>query len=490
MLYVADDAKAELARRAKQALEKLRTTPSFKAGAIRALRSELFPLQLAVLDDPSPRLAVCCSRRAGKSEMAARMIAIELIRARHNEYVLFAARTLMRARQIIWGLLEKINDDYGLGWTMSAHIGQIKTPDGAVFTLLGVDDQNAAEKVRGSKYRLAVLDEAATYETLLERLVVDCLEPGTIDLSPRGRIVLTGTPGYSKQGYWFEACAGLKPGWKGYHWTLHQNPHVEDAEAKLESIRIANGWDHDDPTFRREYKGEWVSDDAVLVYAAREGRNTIEDGAFRALFSPPHGMSFLEWVREEWTVTVGADIGYTDAFAVAVLGSPPHSQDVYVMETEVEEGLLAGQQADKIAEKRTKYGASRTVIDVGGAGKLVFEEFRARYGKATGGPAHPAQKQGRVEAIGLFNSDLRAGRVKAVLSQAAAVFKEWCSLPWADEDKTKAHPAWPNHASDAVLYAWRAHRAYLAKPAPRPKTEADAEAERFERRRQKAIRGR
>lgn len=99
--FTAEDAKRELARRAKEELEKRRNTPEFKAGVIAALRGEMFAQQLEVLDCTSPRIALCCSRRAGKSELAARMLAIALIQCRHNEYTLFAARTLARARQIL-----------------------------------------------------------------------------------------------------------------------------------------------------------------------------------------------------------------------------------------------------------------------------------------------------------------------------------------------------------------------------------------------------
>lgn len=490
MVLVAADAMVELARRAKEELARRRGSPSFKRDVIARLRADLFDRQLAVLDDPSPLIAMCCSRRAGKSELAARMIAISLLQSGHNEYTVFAARTLARARQIIWPLLSKINDDYGLGWRMSEHIGQIVTPDGACFILLGVDDSNAAEKVRGSKYRLAVADEAATYEALLERLVIDCLEPGTIDFSPRGRIVLCGTPGYSRVGYWFKVACGASTGWSSYHWTLRDNPFIKDVEAALLSIRLAHGWSEDDPTYRREYLGEWVADESTLVYAAHEKRNTISLAALMQLHPAPAGMNWAQWVRELWLTTVGADIGYTDAFAMAVLASPPHCRDIYVLETYKCEGLLAPEQAAHIGRFRTKYRPTRTVIDAGGQGKLVQAEFNARYGKTMGGPAVPAKKMGKTEAIGQLNSDLRLGRLVAVVPDAADVFAEWVELPWADEEKNLIHPAYKNHVSDCVLYGWREHRSFLASDAPGPKTEEDRERERMEARMAAAKRSR
>lgn len=479
---------AELARRAKLALAERRGTPDFKVNVIRRLRGDLFPLQLKVLDDPSPRIAMCCSRRAGKSELSARMIAIALIECKHNEYVLFAARTLARARQIIWGLLAKINDDYGLGWRMSEHIGQIVTPDGGVFVLLGVDDSNASEKVRGSKYRLAVADEAATYEALLERLVIDCLEPGAMDLDPVGRIVLAGTPGYNRSGYWHSVATGTTPGWAHYHWTIFDNPFIKNVPEKLAQLRKDHEWSEEEPIYRREYLGQWVADESTLVYAAADGRNTITMVKLLELHPPPPGMSFAQWVRELWLTTVAADIGYTDAFAVACLGSPPHCRTTYVLKTYKCAGLLAPEQADHILKFRNEYKPLRTVIDAGGQGKLVQADFNQRYGRMMGGMALPAKKQGKVEAIGQFNSDMRLGNVVAVVPDAGDAFAEWAELPWADDEKTLVHPAYKNHVSDCVLYGWREHRGFMAKPAPAAKTEDDYEHERMMARMQAAKR--
>ncbi len=458
----------ELARRAKEELAKRRERPEFKEDVIRQLTADLFPLQRTVLDDPKALIAICCGRRAGKSELAARMIAIELLRAQHNECVLFAAQTLQRAKQIIWKLLDKINTDYGLGWTMSEHIGQITTPEGAVCMMLGVTDANSIEKVRGSKYRLAICDETSTYEGLLERLVIDVILPGTLDFTPRGKIILTGTPGYSRAGWWYEVATGIKKGWSQYHWWMGDNPTIGDIESKLREMRDEMELSEDDPKYKREVLGLWVSDESVLVYSATEQRNSC-----KVLPGNPSA----EEIREHWLVTCALDVGFTDACALAAVGSPPNSKEMFVLESFKASGLRADEQAAKLKEFRDKYRPARTVMDIGGQGKLVHAEFNHRYGKMSGGVAIPAKKMGKVEAIGMFNSDMRTGALKAYLPAAADVFKEWTSLPWLEgSDKTKADPKFDNHASDATLYAWREHRAFLAKPAV-TKTAEDLAAE-------------
>ena len=410
------------------------------------------------------------------------MLSIELIRAGHNEYCLFAARTLARARQIIWPILSKINDDFGLGWRMSEHIGQIVTPDGGMFMLLGVDDATSVEKVRGSKYRLAVCDEASTYEGLLERLILDCIEPGTMDLDPVGRVVVCGTPGYAQAGYWFDLATGRTSGWRHFFWTIRDNPYVKDVDSKLAKLRAKHGWDEMDPTYRREYLGQWVADESTLVYPFNSAVNAVP---VHMLPQPPAGKTLEQWIRDEWSVTVGADIGFTDAFAVAALGSPPHSKDCYFLESHSQSGLRAEEQAAWIQRYREKYRAQRVVMDAGGSGKLVHAEFQSRYG----GGAAPAQKMGKAEAIGMMGSDMRSGRIRAVLPTAQGLAGEWAALVWADEAKSKVdkHQA-KDHTTDAALYAWRAHRAYLNKAAPEAPTPAQLEAEAQERRMQKARR--
>lgn len=442
MIYSQREIQKELKRRAQEELIKRRVDDpeGYKLEVQKALRAELFEQQVKVLDDPSRRISLCCSRRAGKSELAARMIAMSLISSQRNEFTLFSARTMTRAKQIIWDPLSRINDQYQLGWRMQAHIGEVKTPDGAMFMLLGVDDAIAAEKVRGSKYRLAICDEASTYEEHLDVLITDCISPGCLDFDPPGKIVIAGTPGRVRKGYWFDVACGNKPAYSNHHWTLRQNPHIKNAEVTLAEERLANGWTENDPVYLREYEGIWAADETSLVYAYQPGRNDVW-----RLPEPPEGMSSDQWIREQWLTTVAADIGYKDDFSVVCLGSPPHSTDIYVLHAEREGNMLVGAQAERIKGVRDKYKPNRTAIDAGGMGKLTFEEYTQRYGKLQGGRTIRAEKHNKIDAIGLMNSDLRSGTLKVLQPQCKSLTEEWRTLPWQDEDREKEHRGFANH---------------------------------------------
>lgn len=455
------------------------------------IRGELFDRQLSVMDDPSRRISVCCGRRSGKTEWAVRMLADSLEASGEEEFSVFGARTMGIARDLIWRRMLRVNERYSLGWKVNEARSEITTIAGAEFRLFGVDDAASVEKVRGKKYRLVICDEASTYEQSLRRLIQECFSPGTMDFDPPGRIVVAGTPGYVCEGFWWDIAGrpidegGLKS-FSRHHWTLRDNPHIPNAEAAIKEECEAWNWTEDDPAKLRELDGRWISDGNALVYAYQPQRNGVLE-----LPRPPAGLTLEDWIRDHWLVTLAADIGYTDDFGIVVLGSPPHSKDTYVLYAFKQAGLLVGAQADLIHKARVRFRPSRVVVDAGGQGKLTLEEYNARYGAASGGSAMPADKQGKVEAIGLLNSELRsttegACRIYVYLPEAQPLASELSSLPWADKSKTKEHPAFANHVADAFLYGFRAHRAFRSKPAEKTKTEEQLEAERIAERNRRA----
>jgi len=409
------------------------------------------------------------------------MVALELEAAGEDEYVVFGARTLGIARDLVWRRLVRINDRYMLGWRVQEARHEITTRRGAEFRLFGVDDSVSIEKVRGKKYRLVICDEASTYQEHIEKLIRDCFAPGTKDFDPPGRIVIAGTPGYVCAGFWHDISwlrpedattqhqRALASAFKRFAWTLDDNPHIPNVEAALREERETWGLTDDDPVYLREYRGQWISDGSSLVYAYDPTRNAVHD-----LPEP--------FDADTWLTTVAADIGYTDDFAVVVVGSPKHSRTTYVLHAFKQSGLLVGAQAELIHRARQQYRPTRTVIDAGGQGKLVLEEFNARYGAAAGGRALPAEKGSKVEAIGMLNSDLRSGALQVLMPDAEPVASEMMHLPWASAARDKEHPAFPNHVVDATLYGWRAHRGFMQPAAPKVLTESEEEQRRREER--------
>lgn len=422
-----------------------------------AIRAELHDRQQRVIRDAGRFIAMLCSRRAGKTELCARMIALALLDAGANEWVIYAARTASIARDLIWVHLEKLNEKHGLGWEMHAHLGLVRTPAGASFRVLGVDKKKEVQKIRGYKLRLAIFDEASTYQEHLEELVRECAEPGLMDLG--GRLVLSGTPGVVCEGYWFEASTGEIPKFSVHAWTVRENPlFPRDPEEALREVREENEWTEEDATYRREYLGEWVEDPSALVYKFVAARNTCDELP-------------VEFDPATWLCTLGIDFGMTDECAWVVLGSPKHSKDIFVLHAEKHSELLPDEAAAITAGLVQRFRPVRLVGDGGGLGKPYIREFNRRWAHDAGITVSLAEKVDKAGAISLLNGDMRGGgskpdtaRIRLHMPAAKELAGEIKHLPWLDRAHTKENPSFPNHCADAFLYAWRSHTSYWHRP--------------------------
>lgn len=452
----------------------------------QALTAELHAKQRAVVLDKSRYKTLLCGRRAGKTELCARLIAISLINSGTNEWTIFGARTLAIAKDLIWSHLVAINERHQLRWKMSEHVGTIRTPSGARFRLFGIDDKVAVEKVRGYKIRLAIFDEASTYEDHIPALLKS-LAPALTDLA--GTLVLSGTPGAVCTGYWHDASTGQVTEWAGanegiasryskHHWTVLDNPHFpRDAQEMLAEERADNKWTEDDPTYRREYFAEWTNDPSALVYAYVQHRNMVHE--------LPE-----EFDADTWLTTLGVDFGYTDECAWVVHASPPHSQAIFTIHAEKHSGLLPDEAAAITASLYERFKPAHVVGDGGGMGKSYIEEFNRRWAERHKVSITPADKADKAGTIRLFNGDMRAGNIRIWLHGAAPYAFEIARLPWLDAAKTKEHPAYANHCADAGLYAWKKHASYWQKPAKPKPTPADLQVAERRKRAQKSARRR
>lgn len=422
----------------------------------RALAAELHAKQAGVYHSKARRIAALCARRSGKTEMDARVIARDLEKCVADEWVIYAAVTRSLAKDLIWGRLAAINDRHQLGWKMLEHEGRIIAPRGGQFRVLGFDKLPELEKTRGYKTRLAVFDEPATYVDKLEGLLEKCIEPALGDLD--GQVLVNGTPGEVCAGWWYEASTGLKPGWETHAWTVRDNPMFpRDPDAYLAAVLASKSWTPEHATFRREYLGEWVNDPDALVYAFLRDRNLVQ--TCPVPFDPA-----------DWTVTIGIDYGYhPDPCAWAVMGSPPHSTKVYVLESFAKSELLPDEAADITRDLVRRYRPVSVVGDAGGSGKAYVEEWNRRWAEQTGTTVKPAAKLDKEGAVELLNGGFRSAEVVICADRCGDYVSEVQYLPWQTTGLSRReHPAYGNHCCDAALYAYREHQGFWHRPAPPP----------------------
>lgn len=409
--------------------------------------------QRGVLDDNSRLLTLCCSRRAGKSDLLGRLIAATLMECGFDEYVVFGARTLSIAADIVWPTLVAINEQYCLGWKLDNSDYTITTLRGGRFRLFGVNDHKSVEKARGKKYRLVICDEASTYEEYLRELVEKCFDPGTKDL--RGRIILSGTPGYVKAGYWFEASQGKVKGWSNHHWTIFDNTYIPDVAAALAETRDMFGWDEEHPTYVCEYLGRWVDNSSMLVCGDYSDAN--------AVWTLPGGYS-----KTGWRHVIAMDYGYNDACAWLVIAVDPHSGERYVVKYISEKQLKGDRPVEITRELVAEFDTTYAVSDPAGGGKPFFETFNAKHGAEMGCIIRAANKIDLLGSVRLVNAELRELRLKFYMPEASGAVSEIKRLLWKDErrDKILEGPAFPGEALDTLRYGVLETVAWVAKDRP------------------------
>lgn len=474
-------ARAELARRARAQLRVVRETPEFKAWVKKDIEDGLHDKQREAGAHPARFKAFCCSRRAGKTALVARLIIAALLGAQRGQWVLFIAPTLDIGRDLIWSELDALHEEYQLGWTLREDRGYIETPNGGRFRIVGLDKRRQVEKLRGYDVILFVTDETQTYEHLLQPLL-DAVSPS---LSGRkGTWISAGTPGPSLRGFWHDICHNGE-GFTSFHWTVLDNTkNPRPGHEVLEEERARRGWTTEHPTFRREWKGEWVEDSDFLVCDFSAQRNVIHQ------LPKDYG--------PHWKHVIGMDYGYVDPCAWVVLAKDPFSRRLLVVHAEEHPRLTADQAVDITRRLALRFGTTQVVCDPAGGGKPFYETFNARYARELGCAIRSADKVDLLGSVNLLNTELRElvgdereARLRVVGEHAPTLLHQLAILRWKDDrrDKILEGALYPDHSFDALRYALLELVPRKVKDKPSQKTdEQKAREERARRQREKESR--
>jgi len=432
----------------------------------------LFQKQREVLGCSARKVAVLCTRRAGKTHQVPAAL---FTAAEENPgcVILFIGRTRIRAKQLAWEGLLKANEAYRLGFTVNKSDLTLTHPsNGAQIRLVGADDKLAPEKLRGDKLAKVIIDETQSIpEDVLRTLVEDVLWQALLDVS--GQLVLMGTPGYVCSGYWYsltrnedeKSRAQRAAGWVVFEWSgldntalNHKGQRICDLfAAELAALEAdpAKGPTH--PSVVREMKGRWATDVGGLFYAFVVERNTYE-GVL------PRG--------HEWRKALGVDLGKT--FAIEVLAFSPTHPIIYEVDSLKVRESTPSVWLGHVQRFLEEHQPDVAVVDTGGLGAAIVEEWQAE-----GLPVEPAEKVKRDSYIALLNADLENGKAKAKVGSALA--GEWATLP-KDPNTPPGKPPQPkpghdDHSADAALYAWRKARQLAGRednPTPETGTPEDA----------------
>jgi len=404
------------------------------------------------IHDPNRFLVAQCSRRSGKTTGLGIRFAKTMDRHPKSQSV-YLALTRDSAFEIMWPVMQELNDTYGLGYTFTESKLTIQHPNGAKLKLMGADMKNFIKRLKGRKYPAIAIDEGQDFGTHLQSLIDDVLTPSISDYED-GWLAITGTPGPVPKGYFFDITQNRKYGYSFHGWTILDNPHMPDPETFIAELMKKREWSHDNPTLLREWRNKWVLDVHSLWIQYKEDINH-----FTTL--PPVDPG-------KWHYLLGIDLGFKDADALAVLGWNEAEPITYLLEEVVMAKQGITELVQEIEKLERKYKFDKMVVDEGGLGKKIAEEIRRQKHI----PVQPADKALKQQNVEFLNDALRTGRFKA---KGASRFAQDSYLVQIDWDKStpdrivvKKQPH--SDIIDAVLYAFKESPAFTYRePAQKPK---------------------
>jgi len=407
----------------------------------------LFPKQNAFIADTSRYIDVQCSRRAGKTNgLAIRFI--QTMRKYPKSQCIYLALTRDSAREIMWPVLQEMNDRYRLGAEFVESKLTMTIPNGAKLVLMGADMQNFIKRLKGRKYPGVGIDEAQDFGPHLQSLIDDVLTPSISDYAD-GWLAVTGTPGPVPQGYFFEVTQNRRFGYSHHEWTLLENPYMPEPFKFIEDLKKKREWDDNNPTLLREWRNKWVLDVESLWIRYKEALND-----FKTL---PE--------NKQWNYILGIDIGFRDSDALAVLAWSESDPNTYLVEELVTAKQGLTELVEQVQEMYKKYKITKAVIDEGGLGKKLAEEMRRRHAI----PVQPADKARKQENVEILNDHLRRGKFKAPANSRFAQDSYLIQIDWTKSTPNKIVIKKNPHSDiiDSVLYAFKESPAWSNSPEPK-----------------------
>lgn len=407
------------------------------------LLSGAFDKQLAAINDPAKLKCVFCTRRAAKSYTSGLYLFKEALETPKCN-VLYIGLTRDSAKRIMWkDVLMEINEKHKLGASSNLSELTFTMPNGSKIYLIGADaDDSQKSKILGQKFKLAIVDEAASYTIDLRELVYGVLKPAVADY--RGTICLTGTAGNLVKGLFYDVTNGIEPGWSRHSWSTFDNPYMATQwQEEIADLKLANPHIIETALFRQMYLNEWVIDADKLVYKFKADRNYYTE--------LPVKVKLYHFI-------LGIDLGYNDDTAFTVSAWHPEDPNLYFRTVYKKPHMDLTDVANKVRELERVYKFDVEVVD--GSNKQAVMELNNRHGLNL----IPADKSEKTDFIEIFNADLIQGKIKVHVTDCKPLVDEWQTLIWDDKSlKRREHPNCPNHLADSALYNWRYTYSYLSK---------------------------
>lgn len=455
------------------------------------------PKSHALAVDPSPHIGGLSGRRGGKTYTGV-STALATGEAKPGAISLIISLNKKQLKRLYWdgapSGIHALDRIHNLGLEFHTNDLRWKHQNGSIGYLLGADDDQQLEVIRGLEADLYIIDECKSFAPLvLANLIDNIIDPQRA--SRNGRLILIGTPGPIHTGRFFEATCpeardedgkrvnvGLSPTyepaprvdedgrtpetdllWSSYHWDVSDNrsmPHQWAAALKKKSsLKLADN----DPTWLMEYRGRWVKGGggASLVF------NYAHEKQFgNCTWRPEQTAENPTGLPREgapWRLIAGLDLGFEAPTAIVVAGySRKLGQIRHVFDT-TKTHLRPAQIAQLLDEIEQRFGVLEQIYaDTGNLGKMVVEQLV----KDHGFPIERADKREKFDHIELLKDALSSGAMKIIPDTELEI--QLLTNAWkcqsnkreviedlARRGKLREDDAIPNDLTDALLYMFR-----------------------------------
>lgn len=388
----------------------------------------LNPVQRAFVLDPNTQKAALCSRRAGKTR-ACMVNLVYTALTKPDSTGIYINTSRRECRNIMWmgsTGIKQLCAAYNINVRVNETYLELAFDNGSHIRLVGVDDADEMEKIRGDSYDLVIIDESAKVDSL-RYFVEDIIFPALGDRM--GTIACIGTPSVSCTGFFYDVTQENSStlGWSTHTWTYEDNLALPHLTEYFESIKKKNGWGDDNDTWLREYRAKWVKSSELLVY----GFNAIPESERYYDELPDILDEFGNVINTDWEYVLGVDLGYNDAFAYSIWAYNDHHPVAYEIESFKEQKLHEGEQADLVVELCTRFNFSAIPID---GSPATIEAWRERRGI----PGKRAEKQHKHSYIKQLNSAMHQGKVK--FRRGSPLATEMSVLQWKPNTVNSGYP--------------------------------------------------
>lgn len=484
------------------------------ADRVAAIYEGANPVQRCLIDDQARMIGAVCPRRSGKT-FAVTSKVLHFAEKFPGARILIISLTLKSTVENYWasspGGLWAQNQKYELSLKFNTTSHSWVHTNGSRGLLAGAETKADIEHLRGAAAEadIVIIDECKSFApSHLQDLIDNVVIPGL--MTRQGQLVLIGTPGSIPLGPFYDATClrsrnvpeGLpvdagRPTcirWQDlarprneqpkefevfsddelldlfslHTWTIQDNLAAPGQWAFALRMKRRKGWTDDNPTWRREFLGEWVSDTSELVYLYAQAKS---EGKCNWLPNyEKFGITGLDPDEGPWHLLMGLDLGFVDESAAVIVAYSETTRDLRHVYDYKRAGLDSQAFLQLVLGIVNDFPPIEMVVaDFGGGGaRMLVETLNQRYGQSI----QPAKKTDKVDHIELMNGDFLADRVKLI--PRSDLESEICGLQWdlsndakhilARTGRLREDPSCPNHLCDALLYIWRFAYHYFAQP--------------------------